>query len=385
MKCLLALPRFSEQESLFPPSGRPHLDLLLHTLGIHEVTVAEVDPQEGIDIEALAEGYGMVLVQCQAGGRLRRSVLSHLGLSLGLQGAESKQLRVSGAKQITDADGNWAGFAVQRRGRLVVYLEKSVWELRSALVQALKTLLAREEPVTSRRAVARFPACWLLEAGGGGLDLEKIPGMEGVRATVQSLPDGDAALLLPPSMGPEVKEHLAARMGSDLYATAPRPLERILADRLKAAGLTVATAESCTSGLTAARLTSPPGSSAYFLGGVATYSDAAKHQLLDVPEVTLKNCGAVSPEAALAMARGAQRAVGSNLAVAITGIAGPDGGTPDKPVGTVFLAAVDNQGGALKRKMLYRGFRERIRFQASQTALHLLRRLLDEREGSRAS
>lgn len=107
---------------------------------------------------------------------------------------------------------------------------------------------------------------------------------------------------------------------------------------LSRAGKTIATAESCTGGLVAARLVRVSGSSAYFLGGIVSYSNAAKHALLGVPEADLERYGAVSSETALAMARGARHALGADIAVSTTGIAGPSGGTETKPVGLVYIA-----------------------------------------------
>lgn len=115
-------------------------------------------------------------------------------------------------------------------------------------------------------------------------------------------------------------------------------------------GLTVAVAESCTGGLIAAAITEIPGSSGYFLGGIVSYSNAAKEALLDVPRSLLEEHGAVSREVAAAMAAGARARFGSDLAVAVTGVAGPDGGTHEKPVGLVYLAVADARGSVVVQK-----------------------------------
>lgn len=112
---------------------------------------------------------------------------------------------------------------------------------------------------------------------------------------------------------------------------------RVVGQHLLAAGLTIATAESCTGGLLASVLTDIAGSSDYVLGGVVSYSNSVKQNLLGVRPETLERYGAVSPETAAEMAQGARRLLGSDLAVAVTGIAGPGGGGPDKPVGLVYL------------------------------------------------
>ena len=114
-----------------------------------------------------------------------------------------------------------------------------------------------------------------------------------------------------------------------------------------AAGKTVGTAESCTGGLIGAALTAVPGSSAVFHGGIISYTNALKTKLLEVPEATLKATGAVSPDVAEAMARGAVEQLGVDIAVAVTGIAGPGGGSPAKPVGTVWIGLAQKQNGAI--------------------------------------
>jgi PncC family amidohydrolase len=128
-----------------------------------------------------------------------------------------------------------------------------------------------------------------------------------------------------------------------------------LAQRLQEAslakGLTVATAESCTGGLVAAALTAVPGSSGYVRGGVVAYADAVKMAALDVPPAVLEEHGAVSEETALAMAEGARRRLGVDLAVAVTGVAGPDGGSATKPVGLTWIAVAGPAGASAERRL----------------------------------
>ncbi len=132
--------------------------------------------------------------------------------------------------------------------------------------------------------------------------------------------------------------------GTSLAARARR-----LQDACIAAGLTVATAESCTGGLVAHAITSNPGSSGYFVGGVVSYSNAAKRDLLGVGEDMLASHGAVSAQVAVAMAAGAAERLGADIAVAVTGVAGPDGGSADKPVGLVYIAVHDPSGADVRR------------------------------------
>ena len=133
---------------------------------------------------------------------------------------------------------------------------------------------------------------------------------------------------------------------------APDPLRDLAAgilQRCLRAGLTIATAESCTGGLVGDALTDVPGSSASYLGGVVAYADAAKVTLLDVPPAILAAHGAVSAQAARAMAVGARARLGADVAVAVTGIAGPAGGTAEKPVGLTYVAVADPRGVEVRR------------------------------------
>jgi nicotinamide-nucleotide amidase len=166
---------------------------------------------------------------------------------------------------------------------------------------------------------------------------------------------------------------LTDRHGDALFSTGPT-LDDLVGAAL-AAGHTVATAESCTGGLLAARLTARPGSSAYVLGGITAYANSAKEQLVGVPAELLAEHGAVSPEVAAALADGARRRFGAEIGVGITGIAGPGGGTAEKPVGTVHLCVL-GPDGALQRSLHLPGSRAAVRERSVTMALHLLRELL---------
>jgi nicotinamide-nucleotide amidase len=162
-------------------------------------------------------------------------------------------------------------------------------------------------------------------------------------------------------------------------------LERAVGDLLRARGLTVAVAESCTGGLLGHRLTNIPGSSAYFERGVMVYSNRAKQEMLGVPDAILHEHGAVSAPCAEAMVRGVLRISGADCGLAVTGIAGPDGGTPTKPVGTVFIG-VAVRDRVESRHFHFTGDRASVKWQSSQMALDMLRRRLEESpplEGSR--
>jgi len=173
-----------------------------------------------------------------------------------------------------------------------------------------------------------------------------------------------------------INESLASKMraalGRHVFSENGESLEAVVGRLLAERGLTLATAESSTGGLILHRLTEVPGASRYVERGFVTYSDRSKAELLGVPESLIAAHGAVSAEVAEAMARGARERAKTDLALAVTGIAGPDGGTPEKPVGLVFLALAD-QSGVVIRKLALPGVRSQIKWWSSQSALDLVR------------
>jgi nicotinamide-nucleotide amidase len=265
-------------------------------------------------------------------------------------------------------------------GRVVVVLPGPPAELRRLWQEALETdafrgVLARTQPPgrrvlrffgVSESAVARA----LDEAGGDGggveaticardfeihVDLVVEPGAEERAGRLE-------AALLPP-------------IERWLYSRDERPVEEHVLALCRARGLTLCTAESETGGLVAARLTAIPGASDVFVGGVVAYANEVKEKQLGVPRRVLASHGAVSPEAAEAMASGARDRLGAEVAVAVTGIAGPGGGTAEKPVGLVYLHAEGPDGG-IGRELNVPGDRDSIRARSTVAALHLVRRLL---------
>jgi competence/damage-inducible protein CinA-like protein len=172
------------------------------------------------------------------------------------------------------------------------------------------------------------------------------------------------------------RDELATALGDDVFCTDGRLLEQVVGDLLRARGLTIAAAESCTGGLFMSRLTDVPGSSQYVLGGVIAYSNEAKTALAGVPAALIEAHGAVSEPVAVALADGIRERVGSTLGIGITGIAGPGGDTPTKPVGTVAVAVSGLDGGARVRTWSFPGGRAQVKFQATQAALDMIRRAL---------
>jgi len=171
-----------------------------------------------------------------------------------------------------------------------------------------------------------------------------------------------------------VQAELLAVLGDHVYSVDGRTMEEVVGDQLKAHGLTIAAAESCTGGLLMSRLTDVPGSSAYVRAGVVVYGNRDKIDLLGVPPELLERHGAVSQPVAIAMAEGIKARTGADVAVGITGIAGPGGGTPEKPVGTVVIAVLAPGLEAYVRTFQFLGARPQVKFQSTQAALDRVRK-----------
>jgi nicotinamide-nucleotide amidase len=214
-----------------------------------------------------------------------------------------------------------------------------------------------------------------VEAEIAPLTLAYLPGTHGVdlRLTAWRLDPAEADRRLR-----QAADLVTARAGEHVYGEGDADLAAVVLERARRAKLTLGAAESCTGGLVGGRLTDIPGSSDVFMGSVVCYADRLKTELLQVPAALIGAHGAVSGEVACAMAEGARRRLGVDLALAVTGIAGPGGGSADKPVGTVWFG-VASPKGTDTRRIVFLGSRREVRERATQTALYLLdRRLLDD-------
>ena len=285
-----------------------------------------------------------------------------------------KQATVPEGGRAIGIAGTAPGLVVEAGGAVAVVLPGPPPELRRLWEAALEDgavqrVLARAKAPehrilrvygTSESAVARA----LSEAGGEP---------EGVQATICAH-DGEIWIELFGD-GEELTQTMRQALGPAVFAEDTRAVEEHVLDAARALGLSIATAESCTGGLVAAHLTSVPGASDVFRGGIVAYENDVKLAQLGVPEETLAGHGAVSAETAAAMATGARKSLGADVAVAVTGVAGPAGGTPEKPVGLVYLH-VSAPGAEEGRELQFSGDREAIRRRATAAALHLLRSLL---------
>ncbi len=285
-----------------------------------------------------------------------------------------KQATVPEGGRVIGIAGTAPGLVVPAGDAVVVVLPGPPPELqrlwRAALEdEAVLSVLARTEAPehrvlrvygVSESAVARA----LSEAGGEP---------EGVQATICAH-DGEIWIELFGD-GEVLARAMREALEPAVFAQDARPVEEHVLEAAREQGLSLVTAESCTGGLVAARLTSIAGASDVFRGGIVAYENDVKLAQLRVPEKTLTEHGAVSAEIAAAMASGARASLDADVAVAVTGVAGPEGGTPEKPVGLVYLHA-SAPGGEQGKELRLHGDRDTIRRRATAAALHLVRELL---------
>lgn len=300
--------------------------------------------------------------------------------------ANKQQVMIpEGARVLDNRHGSAPGIFVEDdAGRWVAMLPGVPREMRGLYDEELLPLLLPR--LVGERAVVRsrtirttgVPESQLPHLLGDraqgveSLSLAYLPGEQGVdlRLTVRGLPpaESDARLLRGDAL-------LRERVGVYVYGEGSTDLAQVVLESCRGRGLRIAVAESCTGGLLGARLTAIAGSSDVFLGGVIAYDNAVKTAMLGVEPSLLAAAGAVSEEVASAMARGARARTGASLGVGITGVAGPGGGTPDKPVGQVWLA-IDIEGDIRCWGGRLIGDRAEVRFRATQAALDMIRRAL---------
>ncbi len=295
--------------------------------------------------------------------------------------------RPAGAAWISNPLGTAPGFALPLEGRLVVALPGVPAEMRAMLDVGVLSRLTGERGIARRALrVAGRTESSVEDA------LRDLYGAEGVQVTILSGRDGiDLHLFAQGASHAEAEarilsldRRMAERLGRDLYGRDDETLAAVAGRALAASRRTVGVAESCTAGLLASALTSVPGSSAWFRGGVIVYADDLKTRLGGVPESEIAAHGAVSEAVALSLARGARERCAADLGVGITGIAGPGGGSADKPVGLVHVALAE---GEHVRSWTTRwiGDRDLVRARAVAFALDRIRRWEMDREGRDAS
>lgn len=292
---------------------------------------------------------------------------------------------LEGARTIKNRNGTAFGQVVRRGGRMLVLLPGPLreWEpmFADGLAEEISSFFGLEPGTVLS---ARLKAAGLKEVQAERLlrpVLRSFPGTDfTILAGADEIEFGFTVRGRTPALAARrlaaVKKAARRALGGAVYSETGEGRHQALGAQLRAAGATLALAESCTGGLASKLMTDEAGSSDLFLGGTVAYSNASKARLLGVPRALLERHGAVSAECAAAMARGARRAFGSDYAGAVTGVAGPAGGTPEKPVGTVFFG-ISGPRGVSAHKASFRGTRDFIRLSSANRLFDLLGKIIE--------
>lgn len=340
--------------------------------------------------EVVADALGLPLAEDEAITARIEARFASRGMRM--PGLNRRQAMVPhGATVLPNPHGTAPGLLIEvpdERGRIVVLLPGPPRELQPMLHALCETgvLAARAGPerihtvslYTTQRSESHVDEIaqplygpWREENPPIDTTILATPGQIELHLTTRSADAAGAVRRLEAA-----RDQLAKALGDAVFSTDGRPLHQVVGDMLRERSLTIAAAESCTGGLFLQRLTELSGSSDYTVGGVIAYSNALKTALLGVDGELIAAHGAVSEAVAAAMADGVRQRTGADVNVSITGIAGPGGGTPSKPVGTVVIAVLVSGRPLAVRTHLFPGGREMVRFQATQSALDAVRRLL---------
>jgi nicotinamide-nucleotide amidase len=338
------------------------IELLARAAGRGLIVDPELEQEIGAVVRGLAERFRRPYSEFEAGVR-KQATLPEGGVSLGLAGTAP-------------------GVLLQTGSALAIVLPGPPGELQ----RIWRTALERPE-LQELFARARSPAFRILrffglpESAVAGVVEQAGGEADGLEVTICAHDlEVEVDLMIPAGAESQAERISAALREAHpraLFAEDERAVEEIVLEAARGRGLRMATAESCTGGLVSARLTSVPGSSDVFVGGLVAYDDRIKLDALGVPEEVLERHGAVSAETAAAMAAGARRVLDADVAVSVTGVAGPGGGTEAKPVGLVYLHA-ETPDASHGVELRLPGDRDAVRRRAAASALHLLRRLLTQ-------
>jgi nicotinamide-nucleotide amidase len=336
---------------------------------------------DDMTVPAIARRLGLTLKRNEEYLEKMRERFARRGIRMSPTNEKQADFIVE-SRVLENPRGTAPGFWMEKEGTEYIILPGVPLEMREIMeVKVLPVLRERAGTSVARRRVLRI-------SGMGESLVEEL-----VTPVYEKWKDHPVTILASPG---EVQLHLRmvgepeetvrrlddmeadfrGVLGSRIFSKEGEELAASVGRLLREKGKTLAAAESCTGGLISKLLTDIPGSSDYFLGGVVSYADSAKTKLLSVSDETLSERGAVSAETALEMSRGARERFGSDMAVAVTGIAGPAGGTPTKPVGTVFFAVVGGDS-EIHKKREFLGDRTAVRQAAAKFALELVRRSLE--------
>jgi nicotinamide-nucleotide amidase len=291
---------------------------------------------------------------------------------------------IEGAVVLDNPRGTAPGQRIEEEGKVLILLPGPPGEMKPLFESQVLPGLRGAGRVLRRR-VLKIAA--MAESQVDELVAPVYGGVDNPSTTILGAPGQIELHLVGRGTSPEEAEErieslagtLRERLRGRIFSEDGRELPAVVGSLLVERGLTLAVAESCTGGLLSARLTSTAGASAFLDRSLVTYSNASKVEELQIEATLIERVGAVSAEVAAEMAAGARRVARADVGVGITGIAGPDGGTPEKPVGLVFIG-LDGRAGTRVHRARFPGGRERVRFQATQVALEMVRRGLLELE-----
>lgn len=336
--------------------------------------------------EVVADVLGLAMHQDETTVHAIEQRFARRGLQMPATNLRQAQVP-EGARVLANPRGTAPGLFLEHRDKLIALLPGPPREMRPLLDQLC------DGPIGARAGPERIYRASLFVAGRGESHVEEVvqpiysrwrDQADPIVTTILAAPGQIELHLSTRDARPEIgrqridaaRDALASALGEDVFSTDGRSMEEVVGAMLAERGYWIAAAESCTGGLFTSRLTDVPGSSAYVYGALVAYDNRVKARDLQVPQHLLDTFGAVSEPVAQAMLDGVLRASGADVAVAITGIAGPGGGTPDKPVGTVAIAAVVPGKPPDVRTHHFMGDRAMIKFWSSQTAMDRVRRLL---------
>ncbi len=380
----------------------------LNAIGIFVKRVTTVGDVHGEILDAFAEAWERCDVVVTSGGlgpthddRTRAAVVEFFGTGLVFSEAvlediermfarlnrellpmnRDQAMTPAGASVMRNRHGTAPGFHFNKDGKHFFVTPGVPWEMRAMAEDYIIPVLLPQSGVSRRMLTLRttgIPESLLalrlddLAARFPAVSVAYLPSALGVSvrltATSREREAAEAAV-------EAARSFIAERCGEFIFGVDGDTLEAVVGALLVERGMTLATAESCTGGLLGSRITETPGSSRHFDRGVITYSNSSKSELLGIPRDLIVSHGAVSLEAAVAMAEAARLRSGTSCALSITGIAGPDGGTPEKPVGLVWIG-LSVAGAAYAHRFFFGEDRGRTRMRAVQAALDLLRRRL---------
>jgi nicotinamide-nucleotide amidase len=338
--------------------------------------------------DAVADVLGVPLIE-------NPSIVSRLSQRFARRGLHMPEVNrrqamvLEGGVVLENPNGTAPGQMFERGHQLILLLPGPPRELQPMMEELVSTVLA------TRVGADRLFRTTLFIVGRGESHVEEVAqpvyskwlnGSPRIETTILAAPGQIELHLVTRSADAsaaeralaEARDELLAVLGQDVFSIDGRSMEEIVGKLLLDRGLTISAAESCTGGLMMSRLTDVPGSSAYVLGGVVAYSNPLKVDLATVTPELIAAHGAVSEPVAVALAEGIKARTGASFGVGITGIAGPTGGTPQKPVGTVVVAVAGPDRTIGVRTFFLFGGRPQIKFQATQVALDMIRRLLSQ-------